>query len=351
MLTIQFQGQTLKFPDDATDDEIRQVLNSTFPINKPVVKVPKNKKDMKSVIESAASIVGVDPQVLLAIAKVESNFDPNIINKKSQASGLFQFLGSTWKDMVNRFGQQHGIDLNEILDPLANAIMGAEFTKINQTSLAKVLGREPNLEETYLAHFSGLAGAKRALRAKLADPSAKASTVWSKKAVAGNKSILGGGITVTEAIQNLNKRVTKAANILPTQVSNKIAQIPVIEAEAVDEVNFFADRKKKRAENPMDALGEVPEFLREEFLAPKVDEEGLVIVTETEEEAVSRQLEFRERLGIGEFGIQSEPQKNKLTEDEEIDRIGKFMEPGFFQRDSGTFFEITPEGEMIEHGN
>ncbi len=351
MITIKFQDQTISFPDDATDDEIRQVLNSTFPVNKPIVKVPKSKKDIKSVIESAASIVGVDPQVLLAIAKVESNFDPNAVNKISQASGLFQFIKGTWKDMVNKFGQKHGIDLNEILDPLANAIMAAEFTKVNQTSLSKVLGREPNLEETYLAHFSGLAGAKKALKAKLADPSAKASTVWGKKAIAGNKKLLGGGITVTEAIQNLTKFVTKAANIQPTQVSNKIAQIPVIEAEAVEEVNFFADRKKKRAENPIDALGEVPEFLREEFLAPKEEETGLAVVTETEEEAVSRQLEFRERLGIGEFGIQSEPQKNKLTEDEEIDKLGKFMEPGFFQRDSGTFFEITPEGEMIEHGN
>lgn len=39
---------------------------------------------------------GVDAERALRIAKCESNFNPNAINKSSGASGVFQYLPSTW---------------------------------------------------------------------------------------------------------------------------------------------------------------------------------------------------------------------------------------------------------------
>ena len=50
-----------------------------------------------AIITAAANRYGQSPAAMLAVAKCESNYDPNAINPRSSASGLFQFLPGTWK--------------------------------------------------------------------------------------------------------------------------------------------------------------------------------------------------------------------------------------------------------------
>ena len=54
---------------------------------------------LKEKIRSAAMSAGIDPAVALAIAQCESTLNPSAINAKSGATGLYQFLASTWIDI------------------------------------------------------------------------------------------------------------------------------------------------------------------------------------------------------------------------------------------------------------
>ena len=58
--------------------------------------------DIKSIISTSAKSRGQDPNVMLAIAEQESNFNPNVgaSDIKTQSTGLFQILPSTWSGLV-----------------------------------------------------------------------------------------------------------------------------------------------------------------------------------------------------------------------------------------------------------
>lgn len=73
---------------------------------------------------------------------------------------------------------------------------------------------------------------------------------------------------------------------------------------------------------------------------------------ETPEEALVRQAAVRKRLGI-ESRFVPEKKAEKVTEPEFDEDLfgGAKMEPGFFQRGDGTFFELTTAGDKVEHGS
>lgn len=73
---------------------------------------------------------------------------------------------------------------------------------------------------------------------------------------------------------------------------------------------------------------------------------------ETPEEALVRQAAVRKRLGIeGRFVPEKAPEKVIEPEFDEDLFGGAKMEPGFFERGDGTFFEITTSGDKVEHGS
>lgn len=129
------------------------------------------------IIQDRANANGVDPAILAQIATVESGGDPNASASSSSAKGLFQFTGPTWK----QYGQ------GDPLDPAANADAGARFTKDNATGLASA-GIEASPANIYLAHFSGLGGAKKVLTA---DPSTPVASILGDDAVSANPFLKG----------------------------------------------------------------------------------------------------------------------------------------------------------------
>jgi len=89
--------------------------------------------------------------------------DPTVENPKSHATGVGQFLPSTWKDMggsdEDRFDKQRQMQVF------------VDHWKQNSDALYKDLGRQPQPWEVYAAHQQGIAGAEALLHA---DPSAAA---------------------------------------------------------------------------------------------------------------------------------------------------------------------------------
>ena len=167
-------------------------------------------------IEQVSQIVGVDPKLMLTMAAIESNFKGRVKAKTSSATGLYQFITDTWRMMVKRYGAKYGLPANVApTDPVANALMGAEYIKENAKILKSV---RPQLTDTdlYLAHFLGPGGAKQLLAM---DPSANAAAAMPKPAAA-NKPIFfeGGGAgrprSAAEVYAEVNRRVrTRAVQV------------------------------------------------------------------------------------------------------------------------------------------
>ena len=143
-------------------------------------------------IYSASNETGVDFGYLMKQAKVESSFDIDAQAKTSSARGLYQFLNATWLEMIDKYGEKHGInpdqskeDLLKLRDdPETASKMAAEFASQNQSYLEKTWGGEIGATELYLAHFMGAGGAASFLKAREANPLQPAADLYEKAAKA-----------------------------------------------------------------------------------------------------------------------------------------------------------------------
>lgn len=171
---------------------------------------------VEAAIASAAERTTVDFNYLLAQAEVESAMDPNARAATSSATGLYQFIESTWLGTMKKHGARFGlgamaeqIDVTAsggawvadpaqreaILalrnDPQVAAFMAAGLAEDNRAHLMPILGRQPSHAELYLAHFLGAGGAGRFLSELQADPSQNAAALFARPAAA-NRAIFYG---------------------------------------------------------------------------------------------------------------------------------------------------------------
>jgi hypothetical protein len=156
---------------------------------------------VRAAIRRAADATGVNFQLLVETARRESALDPNARARTSSATGLFQFIESTWLDMVRRHGAKHGLGReasalaagadsqtrNEILalrrDPELAARMAGELTRENADTLRTRLGRDPSAGELYAAHVMGSGGALRLIEAAR-DGADSAAAIFPREAAA-----------------------------------------------------------------------------------------------------------------------------------------------------------------------
>lgn len=148
--------------------------------------------NVKDTILAAAKMVGVDPAIMAAIPAVESGYDPTIKAKGSTAAGLYQFISSTWKSMVSKYGSVYGIPANASpLDARANAVLGAAYIKENAQVIKGIKGGV-NAADVYMAHFLGGGGVKTFLTALKKNPNTIAAQIL-PAAASANKSIFFDG--------------------------------------------------------------------------------------------------------------------------------------------------------------
>jgi len=150
-------GQTVDHPGNGTGGNVNDL-----PMPPPGA---VGAKAIGPLIVAAAKMAGVDPKLMMTMASIESGFRPQVGAGTSSAKGLYQFINSTWKSMLKKYGAKYGIspDAHQF-DPRANALMGAEFLRENAAHLRKSVGREPTDTDLYMAHFMGAGGAVSALR-------------------------------------------------------------------------------------------------------------------------------------------------------------------------------------------
>jgi hypothetical protein len=171
---------------------------------------PVGPEAVHAAIRRAADATGVDFSLLVETARRESAFNPAARAGTSSATGLFQFIESTWLDMVRRHGAEHGLGaqaaaLNQgadaavrrdILalrtDPELSARMAAELARENAQALQSRIGRTPNAGELYAAHVLGSGGAARLIEAA-ANNADSAAAIFPREAAANRGLFYANG--------------------------------------------------------------------------------------------------------------------------------------------------------------
>jgi hypothetical protein len=165
---------------------------------------------VRAAIRRAADATGVNFSLLVETARRESALNPHARAATSSATGLFQFIESTWFDMVRRHGGEHGLGAQaaalrggadaetrrEILalrnDPEIAARMAGELARENAATLEARLGRAPNAGELYAAHVMGSGGAVRLIEAA-AQGAPSAAALFPREAAANRGLFYANG--------------------------------------------------------------------------------------------------------------------------------------------------------------
>jgi hypothetical protein len=169
-------------------------------------------KEVVQAVENAAAKTGVDFSFLMEKAAAESGFDPAAQSKSSSAAGLYQFIDSTWLQMVREYGPKYGLgnlagqikvrDGKLCVDDCASkeailglrknpeiaALMAGEFSAGNRQYLETHTEGGVGTTELYLAHFMGPGGAAKFLNSRAQNGNVVAASVFPKEANA-NKNV------------------------------------------------------------------------------------------------------------------------------------------------------------------
>lgn len=233
------------------------------------------------VLTAAGDRSGVDFDYLLRTAMRESSLNPQAKAQTSSATGLFQFLESTWLQVLKEQGPRLGygdiasnierssdgdyfvrdaatkaqiLKLRE--DPQMAADLAAAFTKSNGDYLSQKFGRRPSAGELYIAHFMGAQGAERMFNAGLRDPDQIAANLFPKQAAA-NRSIFyadGQPRTIREVYRVLVSRheasnSTNAPFAAQQMASEPAPQAPPVPSRFSPENMSFTGLFKTEAED------------------------------------------------------------------------------------------------------
>ena len=115
---------------------------------------PRPRGAIPDLIASRAQAAGLNPADIIRIAELESGLNPNAKNPRSSAGGLFQFIDDTAR----------GMGLRNRMDPAQATDAAVRLAQQNTSTLRRVLGRDPDGAELYLAHQQGAGGATEILR-------------------------------------------------------------------------------------------------------------------------------------------------------------------------------------------
>lgn len=167
----------------------------------------------KSVIQAVAVAsrkTGADFSFMMEKASTESGFDAKATSSTSSATGLYQFISTTWLGMIKKYGAKYGLGQyadqisykngkacvedcdarKKILslrnDPAISALMAGEYTAENRAYLKAHTSGDVGSTELYLAHFMGAGGAAKFLNSRTVDAHAVGAEIFPHEARANH---------------------------------------------------------------------------------------------------------------------------------------------------------------------
>jgi hypothetical protein len=185
--------------------------------------------------KAASSGTATDFRSLLASSLSESRHDPLARNKRSTATGAYQFTERTWLDLVRRHGAELGvgdvaaqITVKNGTPTVADAggraailalrsdsdlagSLAARYFDENRSALGKSLGRRPSENEVRMAYLLGASGAAHLLKAAKDHPGIGSDKIV-PGAVHANPTLFhnsaGAVKTAGEAVASLDRHFT-----------------------------------------------------------------------------------------------------------------------------------------------
>lgn len=227
-------------------------------------------RNVLQAIEQASTKTGVNFAYMVKQAAAESSFNPVAKARTSSASGLYQFIESTWMNMIEKHGSKYGINTEgksraEILalrnDPETASFMAAAFAGENERFLHTHWGGKIGETELYFAHFMGAGGAAAFLKARDENPMQEAALLFPKAAKANRNvfydSQTGRSRTLDEVYSFFDKKFSGS----PVKSSRESADIkqgigePMLTASNRPAHNALAYKTISR---PSGSLGAIP---------------------------------------------------------------------------------------------
>jgi hypothetical protein len=222
-------------------------IHHTTPVQLPV--------GVERAAREAASGTKTDFKALLASSLSESRHDPQAKNRRSSATGAFQFTERTWLDLMRRYGGALGqgdaaakitvtngkptvadpTDRTAILalrsDSTFAGALAARYSDENRTALSKNLGRKASENEVRIAYLLGATGAGRLLRAAKDHPGIAVDKIV-PAAVRSNPTLFrqpnGTAKTASDAVASLERHFDGEMNRVKNAVTRLSAADPVL---------------------------------------------------------------------------------------------------------------------------
>lgn len=211
-------------------------------------------------VNDAAVDKAVNRTTVDRIINVESGGDPNARNPMSSATGLGQFIESTWLDMFRRYfpDRAESMSREAILALRENADVSRQMVELYARENARVLqqaGVAVNDAALYLAHFLGPQGALRVLQAA---PDTPLEELLGAGQITANKQVLEGR-NARELVEWARQRVG-----LTTQ-----------EIEAQKTLQKIEDDRAKQQKDFAESVADANEQRRFDLAQAKLEEAGL----------------------------------------------------------------------------
>lgn len=231
-------------------------------------------------IDEAAASVGAPARLMRAMASLESSLDAAARASTSSATGLYQFIETTWLSKVRSHGRKYGLGhlarhirrgplgepvvddpgvREQILalrkDARLSAFLAAELTVDNTRRLQKLMARPVTQTEIYLAHVLGVAGTARFLKAADSTPDTIGALMFPKEARANPGLFLMGGQPAT--LGEIRKRfIAKMSRLdLPDRLAaiDRIAPARQVAADGDDELARLVEWRDRMGEEQVAA--------------------------------------------------------------------------------------------------
>lgn len=214
-------------------------------------KLQASSGDLTGLVNAAGQELGLPEGQMYRIGMVESGLKPEVKNKRSSATGLYQFTKGTWNEVVTKYGPQYGIPEGvSAKDPVANAILGAAYLNENATNFKDTFGKDPDITDLYMGHFLGQKGRKKFLDAMNKNPEAPALQFTGKRQVKANPDVFfnpdGSPASLAEVYKRFGNKLSAGED-----VGNQIAKTKAdIYVDAVRE--RMLDREFLGQDNQLD---------------------------------------------------------------------------------------------------
>ncbi len=232
-------------------------------------------------IKRASRAANVDFGYMMAQAAQESSFQPDAKASTSSATGLFQFIDSTWLHSVKQYGAKHGLgqyadaittddsghlhvadaamkqkilDLRK--DPQVSSDIAAEFARANKDQVEKALGHKASSTDLYLAHFLGAQGATEMVKTVENAGSTKAADLL-PQAAAANHSVFYDSNGDAKTVAQIYKSFADKIEHKISQYSESTGTDPVVAAETVatkDEASVLPSSPESQSLGTMNVL-------------------------------------------------------------------------------------------------